>query len=279
MNVLFTKSGSPRSGSWLIRGIQIANELKAAAVPNASDAEIDWADVVVLVKSFELSLVRRIKARRKKIIYDVLDGWTQPDQNTLSREESIKIMKRKILFSQADLVIAPTQQMAEDVGGFVIYHHARFDQQRNPIRDKIQAIGYEGSARYLEGGWFAAISKSSERRRIPFIVNPRQIADVDIIFAVRGGDWRGYMTDNWKSNVKLANAQATRTPFIGLPEAGCRETASGPELWINEPREVEDAVRSLEDPRTRKLKSDEMQEPGVNAILADYRNLFEIVLQ
>lgn len=286
IKVLFTKTGSAKSGSWQIRGVQIAAALgtEARAVVNAGDADIAWADLVVLVKSFDAALVARIKALGKPIVWDMLDFWKQPDGNLWSPGVAKRMLAFRIRASGASLVIATTQAMLRDFDfdyASVIPHHARPDQPMNPIRDRLTAIGYEGSARYLEGGWFAAIGKEAERRRIPFIINPVALADVDIVFAVRGAPWRGYVTDHWKSNVKLANAQATGTPIICLPEAGCTETSSaGGEQWIEAPEQAADAVEALEPHSERLHRSAQLRAaaPSMDDILDRYRQCFVTTL-
>lgn len=287
IKVLFTKTGNPKSGSWQIRGVQIAAALGplARAVINATDADIAAADVVVLVKSFDRALVKRIKALGKPIIWDALDFWKQPDGNSFSRERAREILADRALMSDAWAVITATDAMAQDLNAAIIVktirHHARSGQPINPIRERLTAIGYEGSARYLEGGWFSAIGKEAERRGLPFVINPVKLADIDIVFAVRGGPWRGYVTDNYKSNVKLANAQTTGTPIVCLPEAGCTETASaGGEYWIEAPEQAADAVEALEPYPERFARSARLRAavPSLEAILSDYRQCFATTL-
>jgi hypothetical protein len=284
MNILFTKIGTTKSGSWQMRGVQIAQPLDARAKANPTESDLDWADVVILVKSFDDLLVHRIKSRRKPIIWDAIDCWPQPEGNSWDVAKAIAYLKSRVMASGASLVITSTSRMAYDLGDAVrtktIYHHYRFNQEVNPIRERIEAIGYEGSARYLEGGWFSAIGKACERRKCTFMINPPRLSAVDIVFAVRGGPWRGYATDHWKSNVKLANAQVTGTPFIGLQESGCRDTASGAEVWVENPEEVEDAVWSLEHRSIRKEKAECLIKHAVNfeTILDDYRKAVNFVL-
>jgi hypothetical protein len=67
------------------------------------------------------------------------------------------------------------------------------------------------------------------------VVNPAELADLDIVLAVRGGEFDGYATRNWKSCVKLSNAVGSLTPIICLPESGYQEIAPNGVVWVDKP--------------------------------------------
>jgi hypothetical protein len=124
------------------------------------------------------------------------------------------------------------------------------------VRARIETVGYEGGERYLDG-WRKGIEKDCARRGVRFVVNPASLAELDVVLAVRGDAWCGYAQTHWKSNVKLANAHASGTPFIGTPECGYRETAVGGEVWIEHPRDIGKALDALAPQAVRRRISDQ----------------------
>lgn len=81
---------------------------------------------------------------------------------------------------------------------------------------------------------------------------PASLADVDVVLALRGSWWNGYAQQHWKSNVKLANAHGSGTPFIGAPEDGYLETAAGAEYWATCESDLARALDWLESEQARK---------------------------
>lgn len=283
MDILFASSGGLKRGSWLIRGEQLAEAMGARAAWNPSRDNIASADLVVAVKRLAEPALDWIRAQRKPLVLDVLDGWPQPTGNAWSREAAIDWMGRRIEAFRADLVVWPTEAMRDDFAGhgwagFTLHHHARPGQARNPIRPTVATVGYEGAARYLEG-WREAIERSCAARGWRFVIDPGALAGVDIVLAGRGGPWRGYATDRWKSNVKLANAQATGTPIVCLGEAGYRETRSGGEYWIDRPGELSAAFDELASPWFRRRSSDRLlnkaEDVAIATVAARYRRTLE----
>lgn len=143
--------------------------------------------------------------------------------------------------------------MAEDCEGFGIPvlwlpHHHRPGIARNPIREEIRKVGYEGSPQYINQ-WRPHIEAECQRIGAEFVVNPPRLADVDVVLALR--DAKGYAPRFWKSNVKLANAHGSGTPFIGCRESGYIETASGAEYWADNPVELRVAMDWLKSQSAR----------------------------
>lgn len=229
MNVLFTGKGT--SGSWQIRGIQVAAALGAKAVPMASLDDCRRADVIVAVKRIPDALLQNIRASGTPWIWDCVDAYPQPECSGWNRSQSVAWARREIDRLKPDQVIWPNVRMQLDAeGGLVIPHHHRPQIAVNPIRERIEVIGYEGSRQYVVE-WMPAIDAECKRRGARFVVNPPSLADVDVVLALRGSRWSGYPQRHWKSNVKLANSHGSGTPFIGAPEDGYMETASGAEYW------------------------------------------------
>jgi hypothetical protein len=126
----------------------------------------------------------------------------------------------------------------------VIYHHARPDARVNPIRTEVKTVGYEGGWKFV-GEWQEVFERECASRGLKFVVNEGELADWDICVAVRTSEVNGYCQRHWKSNVKLANAHGTGTPFIGGMEASYRETGTGDEVYIRTPEDVGPAIDAL----------------------------------
>jgi len=112
------------------------------------------------------------------------------------------------------------------------------------VRRDIQAVGYEGSSKYI-AKWGFHILKACRDRGWDFHINHGTHADWDVCLAVRDDEFSGYAQYHWKSNVKLANAHGSGTPFIGAREDGYLETATGMEAWCESPQKIEQVLDSL----------------------------------
>lgn len=251
MKILFTGRGT--SGSWAIRGAQLAHALNADAVPNAVHSA---ADIVVVVKRVEDRTLRAMRGR--KIVWDIVDAWPQPIGNEWNEREAFTWLRNEMERISPDAVIAPTARMAEELRQLTIpvlwlKHHHRPGIRRNPIRERISVVGYEGSPSYIAKSQ-SAIRVECERFGARFVVNPETLADCDVVLAMR--DAKGYAPRNWKSGVKLANAHASGTPFIGCQEAGYTEIATGCEYWAENQSRLGIALEWLADQSTREQISD-----------------------
>jgi hypothetical protein len=85
------------------------------------------------------------------------------------------------------------------------------------LRETVQKVGYEGGEQYL-GGWRPVLERECASLGWSFYVNPPELADLDIVVALR--QQTGYAVRTWKSGVKLANAQGSGTPIICNRTAG-----------------------------------------------------------
>lgn len=247
--ILFTGRGT--SGSWQIRGAQIAKAMGEKAIPKARESHVASADTVVVVKRLD----RPELLKGKRWAWDLVDFYPQPECTKWCRSEAIHWVKSQIQKHQPTGVIFPNKRMAQDCKtskpSTTIYHHHRPDIAINPIRDKVQVVGYEGSPGYL-GSWGRLLTKECNRRGWDFVVNPSQLADCDIVVAFRDESVNGYAQRHWKSNVKLANAHGSGTPFIGPCENGYSETATGYERWVELPDQLSQALDELECPDFRR---------------------------
>lgn len=230
MRLLMTGRGT--SGSWQIRGLQLGAALGATVQPNAT--EVAGFDLAVLVKR-EAVVLERLRAARVPVVWDVVDGWPQPAGSYWTREDCMAWMRQQVRAIAPIAIVAATQAMADDLEEFgrpVLYlpHHARPGIATNPIRPEVRVVAYEGSARHL-GAWGPWLVQECAARGWTFVANPASLADADIVVAAREAD--GYAPRHWKSNVKLANAQASGTPIVLQREAGYLETRTGGEFWAD----------------------------------------------
>lgn len=239
MRVLFTGRGT--SGSWQIRGVQLGNAIGAYVEAQALHSK---ADLVVGVKRVSTQLA---DAYRGRLVWDCVDAWPQPYGNEWDEAACKQWLASEIQRIKPVAVIAATNQMAMDLERFrlpVLWlpHHYRPGIETNPIRDEIKVIGYEGGAGYIEA-WRPSIEWVCGRIGAKFVLNPPRLSDLDIVLALRGAS--GYAPRKWKSNVKLANAHGSGTPFIGSPETGYLELATGLEYWAEKHEDLAVSVSSL----------------------------------
>lgn len=270
--ILITGKGT--SGSWQIRGVQLGGAIGATVMAHASRAVIDAHDVVVLVKRGPEDLVRRIHESGKPLIWDVVDAWPQPVGNAWSQEACLHWLRGRLRDLRPAACVAATPAMeseieAERVPALCVWHHARPGQAINPVRKQLHTIGYEGSEAHL-GGWLAHLEAAARRARLQFVLQPAQLADVDIVVALR--DQAGYAARQWKSNVKLANAQGSGTPAIVGVECAYRATASRAEFVIANPRDLVLAIEHFRPVAVRRAAADAMlpAAPSLQACAATY---------
>lgn len=232
MQILTTGRGT--SGSWVVRGSQLGEACGATVKPRATLADCQVADMIVVVKRLDDALLANVRASGKPWAYDVLDAYPQPECATWQRSEAVAWVQKRVRLLAPTAVIWPNRRMREDcdtgLPGLVLPHHHRPGIKRNPIREQVQVVGYEGAPQYL-GGWRSTLEDECTRRGWRFTVNPAHLADLDIVVAMRGGEWESYPSSHWKSGIKLANAHGSGTPFVGHPECGYTENASGAEYW------------------------------------------------
>lgn len=278
MNILVTGRGT--SGSFIIRGEQLGRAIGATVLPRAID--VDPFDVVVMVKRPVPDLVVRARESRVPLVWDVVDSWPQPAGNAWGRDECMAWLRQQVQQIRPAAIVAATPAMAADCAEFgvpvlALPHHARPGLDANPIREYVQTVGYEGGEGYITR-WRQHIEAECKRRGWRFVVNPKRLADVDIVLGLR--DATGYAPRHWKSNVKLANAQGSGTPFIGCREAGYLETAIGTcEKWADTPEELARAFDALTPLGERRRAAQWMLSvaPALDQMAARYREWLEHV--
>lgn len=259
MRILFTGKGG--AGSFAIRGVQLGAALGATVKPYATQQDFADCDIAVVVKRTPPVLIDALTRSQKRWVFDVVDFFPQPQCSGWNQAQSIAWVRGRLEELDPNGVIWPTHRMRLDCdpnGDFpsmVLPHHHRPQIARNPVREKVQTVGYEGNPKYLSS-WGAMLDRECERRGWTFVTNPERLADVDIVVAFRAGEWNGYAQKHYKSNVKLANAHASGTPFIGQMECGYLETATGCEYWAENAKELSVSFDWLESQSTREQVSD-----------------------
>jgi hypothetical protein len=266
VNLLFTGRGG--NGSWTIRGEQVGAALGATVKPKATRADFDACDAAVVVKHVPDALLKDLRASGKPWAFDIVDFYPQPVSATWNRSEAIRWVQAQIRELDPTAVIWPNAKMREDCDegrpGTVLYHHCRPSAPTNPVRDQVKTVGYEGRVDYL-AGWGVTLAQECDRRGWSFVTNPAYLAELDIVVALRGGVWDGYPSRHWKSNIKLANAHGSGTPFVGRADNGYTETATGCEYWASAAQELRTAFDWLEAQSTREQVSDRFKSAAYTA--------------
>ena len=286
--VAFT--GIVRKATWQIRGLQMACcRSNWGAVYEINEHDIPGYDAFVIVKRPDLAILSKLKQHSVPIIYDVIDAWAQPADGIATHNvgQARSLFKRKFDGIGPDSAIFANRQMEADLGTLVphsttIYHHSAPWLTVNPIRPEVKTIAYDGEHRWL-GPWEQTINRVCDRFGWRFVVNPEQLADVDIVIAVRGGMHDNFLAQSYKSNVKLANAYASGTPCLMQ-----REGIAYQETGINEVRFFstdEELVAGLEVLRSWEIRSaisaafiDEAKKYSITEIARQYEHYLAEVL-
>jgi glycosyltransferase involved in cell wall biosynthesis len=215
------------------------------------------------------------------LIWDVVDAWPQPEGNRWDRAECLSRLRDQLKRNRPQAVIAATRKMAEDVAEvsrapvLAIPHHGRPGAVRTKIRQDLRVIAYEGGVAYL-GVWQDRLLRACRARGIDLLLNPPSLNEADVVVALREAD--GYAARNWKSNVKLANAQATGTPVICVPEAGYLETAGATfPLWAETEQDLSEALEHLAPRETRQAYADGLYAERITlaSVAKQYRDFLE----
>lgn len=271
--ILITGKGT--SGSWKIRGEQLGAAIGATVVAQASRAVIDAHDLVVLVKRGPEDLVRRIRESGKPLVWDVVDAWPQPTGSNWPREACLQWLRQRLHELRPAACIAATRVMqrdieAERVPALCVWHHARPGLQVNPIREQMRLVGYEGSEAHL-GTWRQHIDAACQELGLRFVLQPQHLADVDVVVALRQAN--GYAAMQWKSNVKLANAQGSGTPaIVGMERSYADTDRRGYAAAVAYPQDLVQALHDLAPKWNRARLGAAMRDdaPGLGACAAAY---------
>lgn len=239
VRVLFCSRSS--AGAWQIRGEQIASTRANWLARNEPTAqEVAHCDLLCVVKRPQPAVIELARKMGKPIVYDIVDSWAQPGAGLKCRD----VAAARELFGSAwraigaDGYIFPTQRMQLDLGslvrrGVTIYHHYWPQIGRNPMRDRVGTVGYEGGD--FLGHWRPMIEEACARRNLRFVINPPSLADLDVVILARGGDHGSFLPRSYKSNVKLANAYGSGTPaLVHVDEMSAHDTDTGDVLFFTD---------------------------------------------
>lgn len=237
LRALFTSKSA--AGAWQIRGEQIAATRSNWVAKNKpSDEDLASCDLLCVVKKPVAEVIDRARALGKPIVYDIVDSWAQPEDGL----KHTSLAAARELFGpawralRADGYIFPTRRMQVDLGdlvghGITIYHHYWPQIDRNPIRARIQTVGYEGG-NYL-GEWQPLIEAACVKRGLRFVANPANFTELDLVVLARGGEHGNFLARSYKSNVKLANAYGSGTPALAhVDEMSAHDTDTGDVLFF-----------------------------------------------
>ena len=243
MSLSIAVTGSGRSGSWRIRGEQLGRAIGAEIITSPIGVNLDRFDIVISVK-------RPVVPDHSGSVYDIVDAWPQPTGNKWIRADIIRYMKDKA--AGFGSLVCATQTMADDLGGFFLPHHYRPNIKESQCPPHVKRVGYEGSRRYL-CEWEPVIMAECAARGWEWVPDADLTEEpCDILIALRGAEWQGYGTNNWKSGVKLSNAIGSLTPLICLPERGYLEY--GLPVWtVNGISDIAKAFDALAEHRTRDM--------------------------
>lgn len=230
-------------GSWQIRGRQLGAAIGAVYTSTPTRADRSRADLVVLVKRAIETWGAIAAASGKQIVWDALDYWAQPQENALPMAAHIARALQLRDEAGVSLVICATQAMADDLGGVYLPHHSRPGLVATPVRKVAKVVAYEGTPKYL-GSWRSALDTACATLGLTFVINPPNLADADLVVALRGERWDGEVCRRWKSGVKYVNAIAAGRPVITQPSAAWDEIQP-PGRIVDHPAELETALRAL----------------------------------
>ncbi len=219
MNILMVGSGK---GSWEVRGKQLGRALGARLVSKPSTDDLIWADVAVLVKHAGVKWAKAAHETRTPIVWDALDFWAQPDQNSLDQTQAMALLAARLRTIRPALWIGATEAMASVFDGVYLSHHAWASVSPGPVRPVMFSVGYEGAKKYL-GQWHSALAAECARRKWLGVIGPQVVVPMDLRVALRDDPWDGWMCRQWKSGVKLVNAMAAGVPIITQASAAFDE--------------------------------------------------------
>lgn len=252
--VLFT--GPNFAGSWTMRGEQVSSTRQGWEARQTLRRR-DWHDfdIFVFVKRTDIDVMKRLHALGKRVVYDVIDSWRQPEEGLRvhTAAEARALFADKWRGMPVDGFIFANAAMHADLSSVCqvpstyIYHHYRsaYEPPSGAVAEQVTTVGYEGNVGFL-GPWDAVIAEACARRGWIFDVNPDDIAKVDIGIAVRGGEHDSFMANRYKSNVKLANFIGAGIPcIVGDKERSYHETDDGSVRFFQTPAQLEHQLDAL----------------------------------
>lgn len=231
MRLLFCGAGK---GSWQMRGLQLGRALEAVLGPgsvrmtsNPTEADYRWADRIILIKKMAFGFAPRARKWDRPIIWDALDCWIQPGEAGLDESAALSLLQSHLATVKPDLMIGATEAMARagrrlGQASVSLSHHCWTGLTPTPARSQISVVAYDGNPNAL-GHWEHDLRRACQARGWRFVLNPSNLASVDLLVALRDTRWDGWITRQWKSGVKLVNAICAGRPVITQPCAAFDE--------------------------------------------------------
>lgn len=223
MNVLMVGSGK---GSFEMRGVQLGDAIGARVTSSPTDADWHWAEVAVLVKRAAGRWAPDAHRCGVPFVWDAVDFWGQPYENTFDETRACATLANQIAALKPALTICATQAMADACCGAYLPHHSWKGLLPQRPREHVQRVAYQGNPVYL-GKWRGLLLSACQARGWQFVLTTddvrHELWQADILVAFRDGPWDGWMCREWKSGVKVVNAQAAGRPIVTQPSAAMRE--------------------------------------------------------
>jgi hypothetical protein len=272
VNILMAGRGS--GGSWQIRGQQLGEAIGAVIDP--APKSVKGYGLAIVVKRPRAETIAQLHKAKVPIVWDVVDAWPQPAGNDWDKRTCMEWLQREVDAIRPAGLVAATEAMAWDcrhlaMPVLALAHHARPAQEENMLREKVETVGYQGGNHL--GLWQDIIIRQCDKRGWRFVADhdkaaPMSLASVDIVLAVRGQ--RGYAARQWKSNVKLANAQGSGTPSVVQRDAGYVETAGARQYFADNEQELSQAFDVLALLERRQEEVDKYRPPKLRHIAEKY---------
>lgn len=211
------------------------------------------------------------------LVWDVLDAYPA-EALSWDKTACMDWLDREVEAIKPAGIVAATEAMAADCSRYsrpvlALPHHARPGMAKNPLREKVKVVGYQGGD-YL-GRWVEILERQCKARGWMFRpdyskTSDMPLSDVDIVVALRDQD--GYAARHWKSNVKLANAQGSRTPSVVSRTAGYSETAGSRQYFADDEAGLAAAFDVLTDLERRKEEVDRYRPPKLRHVAERYND-------
>lgn len=257
LRVLF--AGRNPSGSWQIRGEAIASTRSNwDCTREPWSADLASYDLFCMVKHPSEWLIEQARRLDKPVVYDTVDCWLQPEDGL----RCTSLEKARTLFASrwkhlgvAHFIFA-NRTMKSHLGDLVprstfIHHHWRLDRPVVTPKPRATAVVYDGDPAAL-GSWRQPLERVCGELGLSFLVNPADWTQADIGVAVRGSENDGFLSNNYKCNIKLANLYGMGLPaVVGHKEMSYHETDHGDVRFFRDQRELRSHLSDLLDYETR----------------------------
>jgi len=229
-------SGEP--ASWRIRGLDLVRlRPEWRAVPLPDRAQIELADVVVVVKYTRDEVVETARALGKPVLWDFTDVYGQVSEpadfaRLVDDRRLFRIAALLLDSLPADAVIVGSETMGRDLAAagartFVIPHHFWPGQKmRTEVSEKMTDAVYDGEKAFLSHAFIDMLRSTGRKvglERLNFTYNTPLASRGDVAVSERAPSAMRWLHLRWKPSAKPVNALAAGLPIVIAPEAGALE--------------------------------------------------------